>query len=293
MPQTLIHTKREIRLNGQQVKRKYNAEIATTISSNDKNAITKLAMYFTLTLLGSKNGKLNYLLEVDKRFFLDDVNFIIKNPTKAQQLALKVATLNDKLVFEVNPNFKLLQLSNTEEVLNKWKKIKQEIQAEFIDIDDLINDFDWQLQNNIQQSFLNDNFYNFFFANVFYKEFENDKPISETKSITNAIGNIDIPVIEQKSIIKRNVIFSDITIQTEATIDAEHKKFSLEKLNVFIGDLAETGTQLDLDFKYKGTYQILPPKGLIINGELTYGVEIGSVYKKTTNMNFNLIQDEQ
>ncbi len=293
MPETFQHTKREIRLNGQQVLRKYNAEIATTIRSNDKTTMTKLAMYFSLTQLGAKNGKLNYLLEVEKRFFLDDINFIVKKTTKAQQLALKVATLNDKLVFEVSPNFKLITIVNTEEILKKWKKIKQDIQAEFVDIDEMITNFDWQLRNNMQHFFINDNFYNFFFANIFYKEFENDKPISENKSIANAIGTIDIPIIEQKSIIKRNIVFSDITIQTNAELAIENKNFPLEKLNVFLGNLAETGTQLDLDFSYKGSYNVLPPKGLITSGTLTYSFIIGDVYKKITNINFNLIPDEQ
>ena len=289
----LQHTKREIRLNGQKVQREYNAEIATTIRSDDKTTTTKLAMYFSLIFLGSQNGKLNYLLEVDKRFFLDDINFIVKKTTKAQQLASKVATLNDRLIFEVSPNFKLLSIVNTEEILKKWKKIKQEIQAEFVDLDDLINDFDWQLQNNIQQPFVNDNFYNFFFANIFYKEFENDKPILENKSITNAIGNLDMPIVEQKEIIKKNIVFSAITIQTEAKLAIGNKKFPLEKLNVFLGDLAEKNTELDLNFSYNGSYKVIPPKGLITNGELTYSFEIGDVYKKTTNINFNLIEDEQ
>ncbi len=292
MPETLQHTKREIRLNGQQVKRNYNAEISTTVCTDDETSITKLAIYFTLTYLGAREGKLRYNMQVEKRFFLDDTNFIVKKPSKVQALALKVASLNDNLIFETDTHFKLLSIANTEEIQKKWKKLKQEIQNEFVDMDDLIEDFDWQLQNNIQQSFLSDNFFNFFFANIFYKEFENDKPIIENKIIANAIGSLDLPVIEQKSIQKRDVIFSDITIKTEATLNSENKTFPLAKLNVFLGNLAEKNSQHSLDFKYAGTYNVIPPKGLITNGELTYNLEIGDLYKKTTTINFNLQQDE-
>ena len=295
MKNTLSHTTEILKLNGERIPRHYTAEISNEVIQGNKRNKTTIALGFSLTYLGMKSqNTLSYRLKVDFRYFLNDKLSAIKKLSKAQKIAAIVSAINNTLDFKLSKNFKLLEVTNTDDIRINWKKAKSEILLKHPDLEGLAKDFDWQLQeNNIQQIYLEDNFYSFLFSNIFYQEFEKDKPLIQEKIISNGLGNLNIPIIEEKKIIKQDRAFTNVTIGTEAKIDTEHKKFPLAKLNAFIGDLQTVkGENYSLDFNYKAQYNVVPQLGLVTNANLEYVFNIKDIYKKTTAITFNLENNE-
>lgn len=295
MKNTLSHTKEILKLNGEPIPRHYTAEISNEIIQGNKRNKTTIALGFNLTYLGMESqNTLSYRLKVDFRYFLNDKLSAIKKLNKAQKIAASVSSINNTLDFKLSKNFKILEVTNTDEIRIKWKKVKSEILLKHPDLEDIAKDFDWQLQeNNIQQIYLDDNFYSFLFSNIFYQEFEKDKPIIEEKIISNGLGNLNIPILEEKKIIKKDIAFTNVTIGTKAKINGKHKKFPLAKLNAFIGDLQTVkGEKYNLDFNYKGQYNVVPQLGLVAHANLEYVFNIKDIYKKTTVITFNLESNE-
>ena len=292
---TLSHSTQSLKLNGDRTKRHYIAEISNTTLINNKTFINKIALDFNLTLLGSTaNNTLRYKLQINKRYFLDEKGYAIQKLSKVQQLAKTISSLNDELEIELSKNYKLIKVINTLDIRNKWEIIKIDILKDYPDLKTMINDFDWQLQEeNIQQLFKEDNFYSFFFPNIFNTNFEQDNTLLEKNQISNGIGEINIPIIEKKHIKYEDRALTKALVTTEAKIDTNSKAFSIPKLNSFIGDLNTIpGNNYDLELSYKGKYDINAEIGLINKGELTYFFSIGDVYNKKTTIHFNLEQDE-
>ncbi|WP_299219224.1 hypothetical protein [uncultured Aquimarina sp.] len=295
MQRSLSHIAQIIKLNGERVTRTYTAEVVNHIEQGKNKSHSAVGIEFDLTFYGmDQDGLLNFKMEVRKRFLLNEKFSIIRKVDKAQKIALKVASVNDILELKVDKSFKLNKIVNTKEIRQKWKEVKIDLLEEYPDLLKMTSDFDWQLQeDNIQQVFLEDNFYQFFFSNIFYQEFEDKKLIEQSKVTANALGNIDIPILEQKKISKQDIGFTKVTITSDAEMDIDHKKFPLAKLNGFLGKLPTTpGEKHTLDFEYKGTYKVKPKFGLVTQGKLNYSFEVKDLYKKTTTITFNLEKDE-
>lgn len=283
-------------LNGQNSIRNYSAEVVNVVRIKGSQQYSCMAMLFSLQYLGlTTQGELQYRFIVNKRLFLDEKNRPIFKPSKAQKLALAVASINDDLIFEVTKNYKLIGVKNINEIRGKWKTIRSSLLLSFPDLEDLCNNFDIQLaEGNIQSLFKNDNFYNFFFANIFYHKFDEDSFSVAKKIISNGLENISVPIIENRQITKQDRYFQNITIATEGQLDVENKTFPLNELNQFLSELpVELGSKHNLDFIYQSSYQISPRIGLITEGKLDYEFEIKDFYKKNTTINFKLEKDER
>lgn len=295
MKNTLSNISEILKLNGERKTRNYSAEITNTIHQGKKKSNTSIALLFDLTYAGMKPDKqLHYKLDVNKRYFLNEKNSAIKKLNKAQTIAEKVASISNTIHFITTKNLKLVKALNTAEIRKKWETVKIDLFKDFPDLESIAEDFDWQLQEeNIQQLFLEDNFYNFLFSNLFYHPLDKNNPIIEDKIISNGIGQIAIPITEHKIITKQDRAFTNVEITTTADINAESNRFSLAKLNAFIGDLdTEAGKNYPLDFNYKGIYRIKPEIGLVTQGILEYEFSIGETYNKTTKITFNLDSNE-
>lgn len=283
-------------LNGQNSIRNYSAEAVNVVRIKGSQQYSCMAMLFSLQYLGlTTQGELQYRFIVNKRLFLDEKNRPIFKPSKAQKLALAVASINDDLIFEVTKNYKLIGVKNINEIRGKWKTIRSSLLLSFPDLEDLCNSFDIQLaEGNIQSLFKNDNFYNFFFANIFYHKFDENSFSVAKKIISNGLENISLPIIENRQITKQDRYFQNITIATEGQLDVENKTFPLNELNQFLSILpVELGSKHNLDFIYQSSYQISPRIGLITEGKLDYEFEIKDFYKKNTTINFKLEKDER
>ncbi len=295
MPRALSHTTQIIKLNGERVTRTYTAEIINYVEQGKNKSHSAVGIEFDLTFYGmDQDGLLNYRMEIQKRFLLNEKFSVIRKVDKAQKIALKVAAINDMLEFKADKSFKLNKVVNTQEIRQKWKEIKTDLLKEYPDLLKMTSDLDWQLQeDNIQRVFIEDNFYQFFFTNIFYQEFEDKKLIEQPKVTANALGNIDIPILEQKKISKQDIGFTKVIITSDAEMDIDHKKFPLAKLNGFLGKLpTNPGDKHTLDFDYKGTYKVKPEFGLVTKGKLEYSFEVKDLYKKATTITFNLEKDE-
>ncbi|PZW41574.1 hypothetical protein LX95_01255 [Mesonia algae] len=294
MPETYSHTTHKLKLNGQRVSRDYTAILSNIERKGKKIIATKMAWEFRLEFFGLDNeGELQYTLTTQRRFFLNERNSLIKKLNKAQTIALQVASINDELRIVVSKNYKLLEVKNTQQIRDKWEAVKTELLDSYPDLKEMAADFDWQLQESeIQNVFLNDNFYNFLFANIFYREFEGNSAIKDKKILANGLGNIDVPIQEEKKITKQDITFSEVTIELSGELDTEAKNFPLAKMNAFLGSLStEPGSQHNLDFEYHGSYELRPEVGLIINGQLSYTTSIGDLYRKETTITFKLEDD--
>ncbi|WP_072996025.1 hypothetical protein [Pseudozobellia thermophila] len=292
---TMVEHTGPIQLNGEGSIRSYTAEIKNVVAKGKKVEHACVVLFFTLQYLGTtEEGNLKYKSSIQRRFFLDDKNRPIFKPSKTQKLALNAAKINDELILEVSKNYKLIGIINVEEVQKKWRKLKGILQDSFTDLQTVIGDFDWQMQtSNIQKIYRNDVFYNFFFSNFFYQEFNTEKSLEHKKVLMNGIHNLDVPIIEKKTIAEQDLLFQNITISTSAELDTKNKIFPLEKMNVFLGNLLGTkGSKHSLEFDYDGFYKVKPRIGLITEGHLTYSFSIKDIYTKSTTLNFNLEKDE-
>jgi len=294
LSESYSYTTPKLKLNGQRVSRDYTVLLSNIETKGKKIIVTKMAWEFSLEFFGQDNeGNLQYTLTNQRRFFLDKRNFPIKKLNKAQTIALQVASINDELMIVVSKNYKLCEVKNTQQIRDKWEAVKTELLDTYPDLKEMAADFDWQLQESeIQNVFLNDNFYNFLFANIFYRQFEGDSAIKDSKTLANVLGNIDVPIKEEKKITKQDITFSEVTIEITGELDTEADTFPLAKMNAFLGSLpTEPGSQHNLDFEYHGSYELRPELGLIINGNLTYAMSIGNLYTKETTITFKQEDD--
>ena len=296
MPNTLQENiNQPLELNGQNRIRNYSAEVVHTINTDTKVQHSCVALLFGMQYLGlNDQGNLSFNIIVNNRLFLDEKSRPVFKPSKAQQIALTVAKINDDIIFEVDKQYKIVGVLNSKEIQLRWQKIKTNLLQMYSDLNDLCADFDWQLQTeNINQLFARDNFFNFFFANLFYQDFNKEQLPPISKTIANGFDTLDIPIIEERSISKQDVLFQNITISTKAKLDIENKKFPLEKMNISLGNIVPNiGANHDLEFNYKGAYTLKPRIGLITSGTLNYTFTITDTYQKTTTINFNLEDDE-
>lgn len=289
------HTTRKLKLNGQRVSRNYTAIVSSTETKGKKTFFTKMGWEFSLEFFGMDgNGNLKYTINTQRRFFLNDRNTIVKKLNKAQTIALKAAKINDGLRLLVSKNYKLLQVENTQQIREKWEAVKTGLLEIYTDLKTMAADFDWQMQESeIQNVFLTDNFYNFLFADIFYRDFEGDTPLENQKILANALGNINLPIKEKKKITKQDIIFSEVKIDLTAELDTQAATFPLAKMNAFLGNLpTEPGSRHNLDFHYHGSYELRPKIGLIISGQLNYRTKIEGLYTKETTITFKLEDDE-
>ncbi len=295
MYETPSHIKTIFKLNLERKERTYTTEISTSITRNNKTTFNNIAEEFTITFIKTVGELYVFRKIVKKRFFLNEINFVIKKLNKVQELALKLASINDNLEFHVNKHFQLIKVGNTNEIRKKWGILRLEVLEKYPDLKKMIEDFDIQLEEKyIQKVYLEDNFLTLLFSNLFNKKLDEKIPIEENKLIANAIGTIDIPIIEKKLIIKnRNLFSKSINIKTTAELDEENKKFPLAKLNNFIGKLnTKIGSKHKLNFEYNGKYNILSEKSFVSEAELVYTFEVEGLYKKISTFNFKLEEDE-
>ncbi|WP_340199077.1 hypothetical protein [Ascidiimonas sp. W6] len=295
MNQTLSQIKKQIKLSSERVTRSYIAEISSEIIQGKKKYYNAIGLEFDLTFYGlNEDGLLKYTLNTTKRFLLNEKFNIIKKHSKAQQIALKAASINNTLAILVNKNFKLISITNTEEIRSKWQEVKSDLLKEFPDLSKMVEDLDWQLQeDHIQQVFLEDNFFSFLFADVFNQDFLGKEVLVKEKSISNALDTISIPIKEQRNITKQDMFFSKATISMNGDMHTKDENFPLAKLNIFLGKLpTEPNSQHSLKFKYAGTYQVKPQEGLVTEGHLEYSFDVKDVYTKNSRITFNLQHDE-
>lgn len=286
-----FHITRKLKLNGQRISRNYTAIISKTETKERKTLATKMGWEFRLEFFGmDEEGNLQYTLTTQRRFFLNERNTIIKKLNKAQTIALQAASINDVLKLSVHKNYNLLKVTNTKQIRGRWEDVKTNLLDTYPDLKEMAADFDWQLQEaEIQNVFLNDNFYNFMFANIFYRDFEGDSPIQDQKILANALGSINVPIKEEKKITKQDITFTEAKLEITGELDTEAENFPLAKMNAFLGSLpTETGSQHKLDFNYEGSYELRPDIGLIIEAKLTYKMTITDLYTKETTITFKL-----
>ncbi|MGO3183374.1 MAG: hypothetical protein ACTIJ9_11135 [Aequorivita sp.] len=286
-----FHITRKLKLNGQRISRNYTAIISNTKTKAKKTIATKMGWEFGLEFFGmDEEGNLQYTLTTQRRFFLNERNTIIKKLNKAQTIALQAASINDVLKLSVHKNYKLLKVTNAKQIRDKWEDVKSNLIGTYPDLKEMAADFDWQLQEaEIQNVFLNDNFYNFMFANIFYRDFEGDSALQDQKILSNAIGNINVPIKEEKKITKQDITFTEAKLEITGELDIEAATFPLAKMNAFLGNLpSEPGSQHNLNFNYSGSYELRPEVGLIISGELTYKMSIKELYAKETTITLKL-----
>ncbi|MDB4292818.1 hypothetical protein N9954_05370 [Maribacter sp.] len=292
MHTNLDRSKLHIALNGEFVTRKFSMELIEKVEIGKKIKYTATGQEFTIAYKGvTDQGLHKYRLNVLRRFFINDRYNIIAQPNKAQKIALQVAKLNDTLDFEISRNFKLMGITNGTEILNKWSALKPSLLKTYPDLQTVISDFEWQLQDeNIQDIFKRDNFYTFFFSGIFYHDFEETPILKTDQMITNALPGIDIPVKLKKSVFKNDYLFNNASVVLKGTLDSDHPKYNATRIQQFIDKTAAPESQLQ--FEYYGLYQTKPRKGLVTEGSLSYSFEFPEYYKKTTTINFNLENDE-
>lgn len=296
MRRSLSPSIKRFKLNNERISRSYSAEICNKVIQGKRTIYSAIVQDFSLTYNGdTAEGFLNYKWNVQKRFFLNERYNIIKDLNKAQKIALTVASINDNLNLQVSKDFSLIKVTNTSEVRNKWEIIKKDLLKEFPDLLKMTEDFEWQLQEeNIQSIFLNDNFFNCFFPNLFQIELEEKNPSIRNYTLSDAVGKLNLPIIEERVIAKRNLALNEVFITKKAKLDTSNKKFPMAKLNAFLGSLpTNAGEQHPLKFSYDGTYKINTKQGLITEGTLMHQLDIKDLYQKTTTITFNLQQDEQ
>ncbi|OAB78234.1 hypothetical protein [Cochleicola gelatinilyticus] len=264
----------------------YVAEIQTKIVSKNKGSFNGMGLKFSLRLLQKKeNGTMHIEVKTHKRILLSKKKAPIKKFSKAQQIALQVAAINDHLIFEVSKNYGIQRLVNTKRVQESWGEIRTELRSEYPDIEEMISDFDWQLQNKyIQHIFLEDNFFNFLFPKLFNHDFKGKQPILIEKAISNGIHTHTIPILAKHTLKKFDTGFTQVTVGTKGELQTEHPKFPLAKLNTFIGSLGiPKGAHCDLNFNYAGSYELDGLKHYITKGQLRFSFEIKEHYLKETS----------
>lgn len=286
MQSTTTHISPILQLNDDPKPRHYTAEVFNMVKQGEKKTYTAVVQEFDLCHLGIQAEQLrHYQMKTKARFFLNDRYNIIKKLDKAQNIGLKVASINDLLEFAVSPQFKCIKIANPQTIRDAWQRVSEELLEEHPDLNKMVENFNQQLQDeNIQQIYGKDNFFNFFFANIFQQKTEDGEMTPAKRMLAEAVEHIAIPIIE-----KRKINPADTSVVLTAEMDTEHPNFPMQELTTFLGSLpAEPGSQQSLKLDYSGMYKVDPKLGLIAQGSLTYTFSIGDLYEKTMIINFNL-----
>jgi len=285
MQATTPHIIPAIRLNDDQTPRHYTAEICSMTKQGEKKTYTAVAQKFELLYTGAQGTLRYYQMKIKDRFYLNERYNIIQDLSKAENIGLKVAKINDRLVFATTPQFKFIKIANPQTIRDTWQTVRADLLEMHPDLNKMAQNFDQQLKDeNIQQLYQNDNFFNFFFANIFQQKTAQGIETETNKIVSDAIERIAIPIIE-----KRTINTADTTVALVAEMDAEHPDFPMEKLTNFLGSLsALPGSQHSLKLDYSGIYKVNLALGIIERGSLTYTFYIGDLYEKTVIINFNL-----
>lgn len=284
-----------LKINTERVTRSYEVALETILKKGKTSSKVAVVLHFDITFYGKDDeGFLKYSLVNKKRFLLNEKGAIVRKPNKAQKIALLVGGVNDVLDLKVDKTYGLVAVTNTEEIRKKWSAIKSDLLDEFPDLEEMAEDFSWQLQEeHIQQVFQEDHFLNFFFSGIFSQKYEADKAVVREKIIPNALGTIPMPISERLTLNKPKAFNSITTCKLAADLDTQHEKFSMPKLNYFIGKFSQSkGEQHGLSFTYKGVYTLDIDKGRVFNGTLNYVFTVGNVYKNETTITFNTLEDE-
>ena len=291
MQTTTPHIISNIRLNDDPTPRHYTAEICTLTKQGEKKTYTAVVQEFQLLYAGTQGEFRYYQMNIKDRFYLNERYNIIQKLNKAQKLGLTIAKINDRLEFATNLHFKFIKITNPQTIRDTWQTVRPEILEMHPDLNTMAANFDQQLKDeNIQQLYENDNFFNFFFADIFQQKIKEGEELETNKIVSDAVERIAIPIIE-----KRKIAVSDendeavITVNLSAEMDIEHPKFLLQELTTFLGKLPATpGSQQALRLKYSGVYQVDSDKGIIMQGSLNYTFSIGEFYEKTTIINYTV-----
>ncbi|MFD0864181.1 hypothetical protein ACFQ1M_18340 [Sungkyunkwania multivorans] len=292
----LPHTMQGFKLSQDRVTRSYFSQVDIRVEKDKKTVHNTVATEFHLTHYGhDKERRPLYRWEVINRFLLNERGNIIKKLKKAQRIALMVATINDRLEFVVDKSFQLVAVTNTQEIRDKWREVRSELLDEFPDLVEMATDFDWQLkEENIQQVFLNDNFFTTLFSGFFDEGLEPKQIKHRNRIMANAVERIDIPMIETSTLMRGKSFSNDARIKVIGDFDIAHKKFPKAKLNTFLGDIAEkAGDKHTLTFDYNGQYIVKPEEGVIVKAAVTSCFKIDGLYQKTINITFNMEEDER
>ncbi len=269
----------------------YTAEVYSRIDRQGKVSVNRLVEKFTLKYMKGDKGDQLFVREVSDRFYVNANNFIVKKLNRAQQLSLKVASINDRLEIRVDKHLQIIKIVNLKEIQEEWEKVRSHILMSFEDIKEMVEDFDWQMKSeNIQNAFLRDNFLHHLFPGVVRKGFVKGEEIKHNKTISNAISDIDIPIVEERHLLTPKKLFEKtISIGVQAAMDSLHSKFPLDKINVFVGKISPLDIdELKLDMVYSGGYTVDEMTSQIVLGELEYSFTIGKLYQKTVKYNFKM-----
>jgi len=256
----------------------------------EKKTYTAVAQAFQLIYAGTQGALRHYRMHVKDRFYLNERYNIIQNLSKAQNIGLKVAAINDNLECTTNAQFKFMKIVNAPTIRSTWQNVRTDLLETHPDLNKMAENFDQQLKDeNIQRLYQNDNFLNFFFANIFQQN-TTEAPVSETKKIiSDAVERIAIPIVEKRTIDISNDSETSITLNLSAEMDTEHIKFPINELTTFLGKLPATpGSQQALKLEYLGIYNIDIEKGIITQGSLNCTFSIGKLYEKTMIINFSI-----
>ncbi|MBC9795270.1 hypothetical protein [Sinomicrobium weinanense] len=285
-----------LHLNKEQSIYHYKAEVYTRIKKGETAFFSKIKMPFSLRCEGAVSTKaIQFRLTHLQRVMVDEKGFPLKKLSKARQIALKVATINDELVFEVSSSFEILRVVNTSQVREKWEEMKPRLVGTYPDIKkEWLPDFEWQLrEENIQDLYKKDTFYAFLFAGIFNTGLSPYKAVKEPGWLNNAVGSVSLPLTVHKKLKDFYRILDTGRLEFSGKPDSEHPKFPLQKLNVFTGNLTpETGSEHKLSFKYNGYYNLKPKSGRIDGGALKIDIAIGDLYRKETDIHLKMLHHE-
>lgn len=290
MQTTTPHIISNIRLNDDPTPRHYTAEICTLTKQGEKKTYTAVVQEFQLLYAGTQGEFRHYQMNIKDRFYLNERYNIIQKLNKAQKLGLTIAKINDHLEFATNPHFKFIKITNPQTIRDTWQTVRPEILEMHPDLNTMAANFDQQLKDeNIQRLYQNDNFFNFFFADIFQQKIKKGEELETNKIVADAIERIAIPIIEIRKVVTSDDPETQITVNLSAEMDADHSKFPLNELTAFLGKLPATpGSQQALRLKYSGVYQVDTDKGIITQGSLNYTFSIGEFYEKTTIINYTV-----
>ena len=282
MHTSVSHTAETIPLDKSRTPRTYTALIKTSESQKEQKRETTIVWKFKLASFGAHSqGGLGYKVQTQKRLLLDSKNRPIQKFNKAQTIAFKTASINDRLVLRVSPHFGLLEVVNIQQIRHKWEQVKDWLLETYPDSKGIIADFDWQLQGKrIQERYLTDPFYNFFFGNFF----ERDLPFSDQVVVANVLGTIDLPVNKMVSVLKEKPEI----VQFKSEMDSENPDFPVEKMNAFLGELlGKSGREHSFFFQSMGDYELHPETGFINAGSFTCKADIDDIYSKMITITLN------
>ncbi|MGS2761624.1 hypothetical protein [Sinomicrobium sp. M5D2P9] len=284
-----------LRLHTEPGIRGYEAWIKTRIKKGEHSFFSGIKTAYSLECKGYFNTEmLRYRLKCEKQTPVDSRGFPVKKVSKAMQIALQLASVNNDLTFQVSPGLKILRLENTAEVREKWNRIKPDLEKRYPDLKEYIADYEWQLkEDNIQRCYTEDTFYRFLFPDIFDKAHSEYFTTNREFVLHDAVEGLSLPVLWQGKLKDFYRILDTGKLEFRGKLQTDHPKFPGKKLNLLVGSLADEGSQHALSFDYSGHYDLKPKSGRIEGGEVKTLVTIGDIYRKETETRLKLLRDER